>query len=149
MSQLTPEQIAQKWLDDSASTATNKQFDEHFNLISKRVRVTGVPGIDSISYDDWARASKQEFKDNVLKSVSYEGLKIVATNEKQIMFKTMETILANDGASRSHGVEILLGLEDDGVWRVTQERVQTDDESRHDGLLPNVVDMSLLKKNTP
>lgn len=55
MSQDTPTIIAQKWLDASASTATNKQFEAHFNLISKRVRVTGVPRLDSISYDDWAR----------------------------------------------------------------------------------------------
>ena len=127
--------IAQKWLDASALTATNKQFEEHFNLISKKVKVTGVPGYESISYTDWARQSEQEFKDGVLKSVSYKGLKILATNERQIMFKTVESISANDGANRSHGVEILLEAEDDGVWRVTQERVLTSEESRHDGLI--------------
>ncbi len=130
--------IAQKWLDASALTATNKQFDEHFNLISKKVIVKGVPGYDSISYDDWARQSEQEFKEGVLESVSYEGLKMLATNEHQIMFKTVETICASDGTRRAHGVEILLGLEDDGVWRVTQERVLTDDESRHDGLMRTI-----------
>lgn len=93
------------------------------------------------------RASEQEFKDGVLKIVSYEGLKMIADNDKQIMFKTIEKIMANDGTGRSHGVEILLGLEDDDVWRVTQERVLTDDESRHDGLLPAVVDIGLLKKD--
>lgn len=127
--------IAQKWLDTSAFTATNKQFDEHFNLISKRVRVTGVAGFESVSYDDWARQSKQEFEDNVLKSVSYEGLKLLATNEYQIMFKTVEFVLANDGTQKSHGVEILLQREEDDVWRATQERVLSDDESRHDGLM--------------
>ncbi len=130
--------IAQKWLDASAFTATNNQFKEHFNLISKKVRVTGVYGYESISYDDWARQSEQEFKDNVLKSVSYEGLKLLATNETQIMFKTIETVLANDGERKVQGVEILLTQEEDGVWRVTQERVMTNAESVHDGLMASL-----------
>lgn len=127
--------IAQEWLDASASTATNRQFEEHFNLVSKKVKITGVPGYDSISYDDWSRQSKIDFKEGLLKSVSYKGFKLVATNERQIMFKTIETVCGTDGTKRAHGVEILLGREEDGVWRVTQERVQTDDESRHDGLI--------------
>ena len=70
-----PNVIAQQWLDDSAQTATDKNFEAHFNLISRKVRVTGVPGFDDgISYDDWARQCKQEFKDNILKSVSYEAI---------------------------------------------------------------------------
>jgi len=131
----TPEQIAQAWLNASADTATNKQFDVHFNLISKKVRVTGVPGYESISYDDWARQSEQEFKDDVLKSVEYDGLKLTANNDTQIMFKTVESIFANDGSNRKHGVEILLEKEEDDVWRVIQERVMTDDETRHAGLI--------------
>jgi len=127
--------IAQQWLDASAFTATNKQFDAHFNLISKRVRVTGVTGFESVSYDDWARQSKQEFEDNVLKSVSYEGLKLLATNDYQIMFKTVESVVANDGMHKAQGVEIMLEREEDGVWRVKQERVLSDDEARHDGLI--------------
>jgi len=134
----TATSIAQKWLDASALTATNKQFEEHFNLISKKVRVTGVHGYESISYDDWARQSEQEFKDNVLKSVSYEGLKMLATNETQIMFKTVETVLANDGKRSAHGVEILLTQEEDGVWRATQERVLSNGESVHDGLMKSL-----------
>jgi hypothetical protein len=127
--------IAQQWLDASAFTATNKQFDAHFNLISKRVRVTGVAGFESVSYDDWARQSKQEFEDNVLKSVSYEGLKLLATNDYQVMFKTVESVIANDGMHKAQGVEIMLEREEDGVWRVKQERVLSDDEARHDGLI--------------
>ncbi|MCK5918556.1 MAG: hypothetical protein KAG34_09025 [Cocleimonas sp.] len=127
--------IAQQWLDDSARTATNKQFEEHFNLISKRVKVTGVEGFESVSYEDWARQSEQEFKDGVLKSVSYDGLKIQATNDYQIMFKTVESVLATDGKHKSHGLEILLEKEKDGVWRAKQERVLSDAEARHDELI--------------
>ena len=129
---------AQQWLEASAHTATNKQFEAHFNLISKKVRVTGVPGYDSISYDDWARQSEQEFKDNVLKSVSYKGFKLLANNEKQVMFKTVETVLAHDDTSKAHGVEILLTQEEDDVWRATQQRVLTHGECVHDGLMKSL-----------
>ncbi len=129
------QKIAQKWLDASALTATNKDFEGHFDLISKKVRVTGVPGFESISYDDWARASEKDFKEGVLDSVSYEGLKMNAHNDTQIMFKTLESINVNDGSKKTQGVEILIELEEDGVWRVIQERVMTGDEIRHVGLM--------------
>jgi hypothetical protein len=127
--------IAQQWLNDSARTATNKEFEAHFNLISKRVKVTGVEGFESVSYEDWARQSEQEFKDGVLESVSYKGLKIQATNDYQIMFKTVELVVANDGMCKSHGVEILLEREEDTIWRAKQQRVLSDAEARHDGLM--------------
>ena len=137
MEKTAAEKIAQEWLDASALTATNRDFDAHFALISEKVRVTGVPGFDSISYDDWARAAKKDFEDKVLESVSYEGLKLNAQNDKQIMFKTLESIFVNDGTKKTQGVEILIELEADGVWRVIQERVMTGDEIRHVGLLPH------------
>ena len=129
------EKIAKEWLNASAATASKKQFDAHFSLISKKVRVTGVPGFESISYDDWARASEKDFKENVLEKVSYKGFQLNAHNEKQVMFKTVESIFVNDGTKREHGVEILLEKEEDGVWRVIQERVMTHDETVHVGLM--------------
>jgi len=131
----SPEKIAQQWLDASAKTATEKQFEAHFQLISKKVRVTGVPGFESISYDDWARAAEKDFKDNVLQAVTYDGLNLTAHNATQIMFKTLETIFVNDGSKKAQGVEILIELEEDGVWRVIQERVMTPDETKHVGLI--------------
>ncbi len=127
--------IAQAWLDASAKTATARDFAAHFELISKKVRVTGVPGFESIGYDDWARASEQDFKAGVLDSVRYDGLKMAAHNATQIMFKTLEIISVNDGSKKAQGIEVLLELEVDGVWRVIQERVMTNDESKHVGLL--------------
>ncbi|MEE9321266.1 MAG: nuclear transport factor 2 family protein [Granulosicoccus sp.] len=130
-----PEVIAQAWLDASALTATNKDFEAHFNLISKKARITGVSGYESISYDDWARQSEQEFKNNVLEKVTYDGLKMSANNDTKIMFKTMESVFANDGTQKVHGVEIVLEKEEDGIWRVIQERVMTHAECQHVGLI--------------
>lgn len=138
--------IAQQWMDASALTASNNDFEGHFDLISPKVQVTGVPGFESISYDDWARAAEKDFKEGTLQGVSYEGLKMNAHNETQIMFKTLETIFVNDGTKKTQGVEILLELEEDGVWRVIQERVMTGNEIRHVGLI-NVVDTDLLTRD--
>ena len=135
MFQKPPTTIAKEWMAASADTATKKDFDAHFNLISKKVRVTGVPGFESISYDDWARASEQDFKDGVLESVTYDGFKMSAHNDTQIMFKTIEIIQVNDGSKKTQGIEVLIELEADDVWRVIQERVMTTDETQHAGLL--------------
>lgn len=129
------EKIAKKWMEDSAATASKHDFEGHFNLISKKVRVTGMPGFESISYDDWERASKKDFEDKVLESVSYKGFIINAHNDTQIMFKTLESVHVNDGTKKTHGVEILIQLEEDDVWRVIQERIMTGDEIRHVGLM--------------
>ncbi|MEE9339363.1 MAG: hypothetical protein V3U87_14910, partial [Methylococcaceae bacterium] len=80
----------------------------------------------------------KDFKEGLITGVSYDGLKLTATNENQIMFKTVETIFVNDGTKKTHGVEILLTQEEDGIWRVTQERVLTDGESIHDGLMKSL-----------
>ena len=131
----TPAMIAQQWMDASAKTATERDFAAHFNLISKKVRVTGVPGFESISYDDWARASEKDFSDGVLESVIYDGLKVSAHNDTQVMFKTLEILQVKDGGKTTQGVEVLIELEEDGVWRVIQERVMTGDETKHVGLM--------------
>ena len=131
-------ETAKTWLEASAKTATNKSLEEHFSLISKNVKVTGVHGFESISYDDWKRQCEDDFKEGLLTGVSYDGLKLLAINENQIMFKTVETIFVNDGTKKAQGVEILLTQEEDDIWRVTQERVLNDAESVHDGLMQSL-----------
>ena len=78
---------------------------------------------------------KKTLKRGRLKVSAIEGLKMNAHNDTQIMFKTLETIFVNDGTKKTHGVEILLELEEDNVWRVIQERVMTGDQIRHVGLM--------------
>jgi len=130
-----PENIARQWLRDSAQTATAKDFPAHMGLISKRVNLVGVPGFENIGYEAWATQCKHEFENNILKSVHYDGFKLVAATETRIMFKTFETVEGNDGTVNAHGIKVLLEKEHDGKWRVVQERVLPDDETEHDRLL--------------
>lgn len=133
--EMTPEKIAQQWLDASAATANAKDLTAHLNLISRDVRVTGIPEFDHIGYDHWAERCEQEFSENLLKSVRYDGLKMLSGTDTQIIFRTFETVEGTDGTVNAQGIEVILQKEDDGQWRVVQERVLNPIEAAQDGLV--------------
>ncbi|MHB8454545.1 MAG: Cif family virulence factor [Acidiferrobacterales bacterium] len=113
-------------------TASDKDYAAHMDLISRQVAVFGVPGFEVIGYDDWAAQCRHEFERNILKRVSYSGLKVLTMTPGSIMFKTLETVEATDGTVNVNGVEIVIRKEDDGKWRVLQERILPPDELEFD-----------------
>ncbi|MFV1984035.1 MAG: nuclear transport factor 2 family protein [Thiohalomonadales bacterium] len=127
-------QVAKNWMNKIVETAANRQFDEHMDLISKKVNITGIPDFENIGYEDWAKQCKHEFENNIIKSISYQGLKLQAHTESRVMFKTYEAVEANDGTVNAQGIEVLLEKEQD-TWRVVQERILPIDEVKHDRLL--------------
>lgn len=129
-------EIAEQWLKELADTANAKDFAGHMALISKRISLHGVPGFETIGFDDWFNQCQHEFENNILKSVHYVGFKLVTVTEKAVMFKTFETVEGTDGMVNAQGVEILLEEEDDGKWRMVQQRILPDDETAHDKLIP-------------
>ena len=130
------QKIAEQWLLDAVRTANAKDHDAHMDLISKRISLQGVPGFESIGYDDWSRQTQHEFENNLLKSVRYDGFKLVAATTTRIMFKTFENVQATDGTVNAQGVEMLLEKEEDGKWRLVQERILPPDETTYDQLVP-------------
>jgi len=118
-----PEKIAQQWLDACCETLARYDHEAHMNLISRSVRVFGVPGFEVIGYDDWHAQSEYEFGEKLIQSASYEGLELLNHDPEHIRFVTTETIAAVDGTVDSHPIEILLTREQDGQWRVTEERL--------------------------
>ncbi len=128
-------QIVEKLLQEMARSANEKDYAAHMDLISQQVSVFGIPGFDVIGYDDWARQCQYEFENNILKSVSYGPMKVVAHAPGRVMFKTLETVEANDGSCNSNGVEIIIQKENDGKWRVLQERILPQDEAAQDGIV--------------
>lgn len=139
------EAIAQQWLEASAATASNKQFDAHMDLISKKVSLTGLEGFDNIDYDAWHRVCEKEFATGVLKSVRYDGLKMVSATETRVQFKTYEVVEAMDGTINANGLDALLELEADGKWRLLQERILTEKEARDEGLVQGTLLRTLLQ----
>lgn len=122
----------QTFLDAMASTANELNFDEHMNLISKEVSVFGIPGFEVIGYQDWFNQCQHEFENKLLKNVSYKGLSIVTETSDRIMFKSIETVEGSDGETHSNGIEFIIQKEDDGQWRVSQERILPEDELEND-----------------
>jgi len=123
---------AQSFLDLMSATANDLNLNEHMNLISKDVAVFGVPGFEVIGYQDWFNQCQHEFENNLLKKVSYQGLNVLAETPERIMFKSIETVEGSDGEKNSNGIEFIIQKEDDGQWRVSQERILPDDELESD-----------------
>lgn len=131
---MTNQEIAQQWLDNCCSTIQQYDHDAHMNLISKDIQVFGIPGFEVINYDDWYSQCEYEFQEKLIAEASYSGLKVRSANDEQIMFLTTETIRATDGTVDSHPLEVVLRKEQDGQWRVVQERLLDSDEAKHYGL---------------
>jgi len=129
------EEIAKQWLTDASASATNKNYETHMDLISKKVSLQGIPGFENISYNEWAKQCRHEFENNVLKSVRYDGFKMIVDTPNRIMFKTFETVEGTDGTINGQGIEVLIKKEDDGKWRLVQERILPADEAAHDQLI--------------
>lgn len=115
-----------------ASTANDLNLAEHMNLISKEVSVFGVPGFEVIGYQDWFNQCQYEFENKLLKKVSYKGLNVLAETPERIMFKSVETVEGSDGAINNNGIEFIIQKEEDGQWRVSQERILPADELEND-----------------
>lgn len=123
---------AQQFLDLMASTANELNLEAHMNLISKDVSVFGVPGFEVIGYDDWYNQCQHEFENKLLKQVSFDGLNVLAETPNKVMFKSLEIVEGSDGSINSNGIEFIVQQEEDGVWRVTQERILPEDEFEND-----------------
>jgi hypothetical protein len=123
---------AQEFLDQMAATANAFNLELHMNLISKQVSVFGVPGFEVIGYQDWYNQCEHEFKNKLLKKVSYQGLNILAETPDRIMFKSIETVEGSDGSINSNGIEFIITKEKDDNWRVSQERILPEDELESD-----------------
>ncbi len=130
----TGEDIIRDWMINCCTTINQYDHAAHMNLISKSVQVYGIEGFDVINYDDWFAQCEQEFSDKTIKEARYEGLKIKHEDSKKIMFLTVETIEATDGTELKHGIEVVLFREEDGQWRVIEERLLNDIDARNEGL---------------
>ena len=122
-------------MDQCRHTIAAYDHAAHMKLISQDVQVFGIPGFDVIGYSDWFSQCEHEFAEKLIREARYQGLKIRQSNDSQIMFLTNETIIAADGSVDTHPIEVVLTKEDDGHWRVTQERLLSDEEARHLGII--------------
>ena len=115
--------IAEQWLTEAAESAGRKDLQGHMGMISKRIKVEGVPGFDKLDFDIWYTQCKQQFEMSMIKSIAYKGFNFISTTESQIAFTIYETVVGTDGTLNEQIMEMLLEKEDDDVWRLVTERV--------------------------
>jgi hypothetical protein len=122
------------WLEGFVSTALARDLAGHMAMISPGVLVFGVPGFDTLDYDDWYRQCEHEFPLGLLTGLEYSAVNIRTASEQGILFKALETTETADGRRSRQGVELLLERNGEG-WRLKQLRLLPEEEARHDGLI--------------
>ena len=123
------QQIAEQWLTQAVESAGKKDLEGHMGMISKRVSLQGVPGFDNIDYDTWYKQCRYQFENAMIKSIAYKGFNLVSATETQIIFTVFEMVMGADGTLNEQIVEMSLEKEDDGVWRLVQERVLIENDA--------------------
>ena len=127
------EERVDRWLESFAGTARERDLAGHMAHIARDVRVLGVPGFESLGYDDWYRQCAQEFPQGLITDLQYSEPRVRASTPEQVMFFTEEKISTSEGNSLSHMLEMVL-IERDELLLLRQLRILSDDEAKHYGL---------------
>lgn len=133
------EDVINQWLDEVSRTVAAHDHAAHMALISRDVSLLGVPGYDNIGFEDWSRQCEYEFANGLIQRVDYGKARIRVVTDKRIMFMTHEVVTANNGDVNAQGIECLLEKEDDGRWRLVQERILPEEETRKFDLEPAAI----------
>lgn len=128
--------IAEQWLHEAATTAGQHNFEKHMAMISKKVQLLGVPGFESIHYDDWYAQCRHQFTNAMIDSIAYRGLNLLKATEMQIQYTVFERVVGTDGVLNEQVVEMMLEKEHDGIWRLLQERVLIENEALRQHKIP-------------
>jgi len=131
---MKPKKIVRHWMMQVSQAIATHDHKAHMNLISKNVKVYGVPGTDLIEYKDWSTQCEKEFKKRLVEQMRYTNLSVVMMTDKQILFYVNEVIYASSGAIYDQSVKAVIALEK-RQWRITQLQVLNKREARQCGLL--------------
>lgn len=106
-----------------AKSAVEGDHEAHMEMISKKVMVHGVPGFETIDYNSWSQQCAHEFPQFLIRSIDYVGIDIKLETETLLCLETHETVEARDGTVNRNQLEIFIEREEDGKWRIVQERI--------------------------
>jgi hypothetical protein len=112
------------WLKRLTESVKNRDLETHMGLVSKKVRVYGIPNQASLGYQDWYRRRRNEFNNNRLASLSYNNLNIKTITLRRLGFQVTEIMQATNGQQIQINKDILLEQEEDNQWRVVEETIQ-------------------------
>lgn len=115
--------IAEDWLNAISESVLNRDINEHMRLVSKKVQVYGLPGIESLNYKQWLYRRHNEFLHNRLLSLKYKLLRIKNDQQRRLGFEVEEQMVSTDGQAYIINKDILLECEKDDNWRVVEENI--------------------------
>jgi len=111
------------WLNRLSESVKNRDLESHMALVSKNVRVYGLPSQATVNYQGWKRRRQNEFSNNLLAGLSHSDLTIKTITLRRLGFNIKETMLASSGKKLIINKEIILEQEEDGQWRLVEEKI--------------------------
>lgn len=131
---MNPSDIVDGWAMASCETLERRDVEGHMDLVSKDVKVYGLANHDSVDYNFWFDQVKEQFSQGFIKSVRYYLHAVRQDSDDLILFTAVETLVDSGGNEHESPIEVALAKEQDGVWRVVQQKVLTQDEANTAGL---------------
>ncbi len=123
--------IVTQWLNDLAYSAATWDLDAHMALVSKKVVVTGIPGIEKIDYSGWKIRRHNEFKKKLLHSLSHRKAEVLDERKDFIRFGVFEQMRNHENKCIELQKEVILHLEPDGKWRIVREHIHKVEAKKH------------------
>ena len=120
-----PQTTIVDWCNKMSRSVTRRDLREHMSQISHKLRIYGVPGYKYLSFYDWEKRRRHEFKHDHLLTLTYKLIKIKSSAARRIIFHSEETMHGHSGQVIILNKEIILELASDGKnWQSVEETVQ-------------------------
>ena len=113
-----------KWLSNISESVNHKDLERHMDLVSENVAIYGMPSGQTLSYADWYARRKSEFRRNILKSLTYNNLKIKTIGLRRLIFDVEEVMEGSNGDIAIINKQIILEQDLDEAWRVVEETIK-------------------------
>ncbi len=117
--------IAEDWLKALSESVKNQDINSHMRLVSKNVHVYGIPGIETLNYQQWLYRRHNEFLHNRLFSLKHKIIRIKTDQQRRLGFEVEEQMMATEGKVYIIHKDILLEREQDDNWRVVEEKIHS------------------------
>jgi len=121
---INPKAAVVEWCNKMSRSVTRRNLNEHMSQISEKLHVYGVPGYEYLTFCDWEKRRRYEFKHNLLLSLTYKLIKIKSSTPRRITFHSEETMRATSGKVIILNKDITLELATDKeCWQSVEETI--------------------------
>jgi len=121
---MSQQEIIYQWLDNMSKSVAMRDLEKHMSLVSRHVKVYGIPGREAIDYQGWRQRRQNEFDNNLLTRLTYKVVRIKTQALRRLAFQVEETMAARNGQAVILNKDIMLELEPDEKWRVVEEKIR-------------------------